>query len=157
VKAARVASSINTMSPLSNNSNFNDNNLKAQEQDNANNNNSNLPSNPNTTLANQDLHKFFVSKKYGENLLTNLTKILRDSRFCDVDIICADKIIHAHRFILSAGSAYFEAMFRPEQNFDETERRSVTLHSISPEIVVALIEFIYSGMVEINQVGSIDF
>jgi BTB/POZ domain len=142
------------MPPLNSNSDFNANNLKAQEQDNANNNSvsSNFQANLNPTLANQEAHKFFISKKYGENLLTSLTKILRDSRFCDVDIICADKIIHAHRFILSASSAYFEAMFRPEQNFDETDRKSVTLHSISPEIVVALIEFIYSGKIEINQV-----
>jgi actin-binding protein IPP len=164
------------MPPLNNNNNNPNSNpfntlLLAKQDNDSNNNNNQNSSNPptlTTTTANPSVlvtgpeQRCFASKQYAQNLLQNLNTIRKDSRFCDVDIIVGGKdsdspeqIIHAHKFILSASSAYFEAMFRPDlrANFDEGKQKAVTLHSISPDIVKSLIDFIYSGRIEITQVS----
>lgn len=94
----------------------------------------------------------FTSVQYSQKLLINLNKLRSDSRFCDVDIIAGETVFNAHRAVLSASSPYFEAMFRPELGLSEGNQKSVKLYSISPEILQMLIDFIYTGKVEINQV-----
>ena len=94
----------------------------------------------------------FFSTEYAQKLLFNLNSLRQNLRFCDVDIIIGDTLIHAHRAVLSASSAYFEAMFRPELGLSEGKQKSVTLHSIRPDILKILIDFIYTGQIEIKQV-----
>lgn len=86
-----------------------------------------------------------------QKLLQNLHLLRIDSRFCDVEIIAGKSVINAHRVVLSASSPYFEAMFRPELGLCEGKQKTVTLHSISPAILKALIDFIYTNKVEITQ------
>lgn len=89
---------------------------------------------------------------YAQKLLLNLNHLRLESRFCDVDIIVGNVVISAHRAILSASSSYFEAMFRPDMGLNEGKQKSVTIHSINPEILKNLIDFIYTGQIDITQV-----
>lgn len=99
--------------------------------------------------------RVFSNQQYAQKLLFNLNKLREDSSFCDVEIIAGNTILNAHRAILSASSAYFEAMFRPELGLSERTQKSVTLHSIAPDILRMLIDFIYTGRMEITQVKNI--
>lgn len=95
----------------------------------------------------------YSNSQYAQKLLRNLNKLREDASFCDVDIIAGNTVLSAHRAVLSASSAYFEAMFRPELGMSERTQKSVTLHSIAPEILKLLIDFVYTGRLEITQVN----
>lgn len=97
----------------------------------------------------------FFSNQYSQKLLMNLFLLRQNSRFCDVEIVAGGRVFNAHRIILSASSAYFEAMFRPELGLSEGRQRSVVLYSIDPNILQMLLDFIYTGRIEINQVSCI--
>ncbi|XP_050089118.1 actin-binding protein IPP [Anopheles aquasalis] len=93
----------------------------------------------------------FTCPHYAQKVLLNLNALRLDKRFCDVEIRASGTTVHAHRAVLSASSAYFEAMFRPELGLSEGKQRSVTLHSIRADILELLIGFIYTGQIEIEQ------
>ena len=96
----------------------------------------------------------FSCPHYAQKMLLNLNALRLDSRFCDVEIKVGDATsVHAHRAVLSASSAYFEAMFRPELGLSEGKQKTVTLHSIRADILELLVEFIYTGQIEIEQVS----
>lgn len=108
--------------------------------------------NPPSQLQTASERRMYAHSLYSQKLLINLNKLRENSSFCDVDIIAGSIVLSAHRAVLSASSAYFEAMFRPELGLSERTQKSVTLHSISPEILKMLIDFIYTGRIEITQV-----
>lgn len=93
----------------------------------------------------------YCNGQYPFKVLTNLNQLRSQSRFCDVDIVAGGASYAAHRVILSAASAYFEAMFRPELGLNEVNQKSVVLHTIDGEILNILLEFIYTGRCEITQ------
>lgn len=101
--------------------------------------------------------RYFTSSKYSLKLLDNLNNLRTDSRFCDVEIKAGDQVFLGHRIILSSSSAYFEAMFRPELGLSEGKQKSVTLHTVSPDIFKMLLDFIYTGKILINQVQMFKF
>lgn len=92
-----------------------------------------------------------LNEPYARKLLHNLHELRRDERFCDVEIIAGGQRIHAHRIVLSASSAYFEAMFRPTLGLCEGQQKSIVLHTIDTETLRALIDFIYTGRIVIEQ------
>ncbi|CAD7085877.1 unnamed protein product [Hermetia illucens] len=95
----------------------------------------------------------YTSSQYAQKVLTNLCQLRQDSRFCDVEIIAGEVTLSAHRAVLSASSEYFEAMFRPELGLSEGKQKSVILHSIDPEILKILLDFIYTGRIHITQIN----
>lgn len=95
----------------------------------------------------------FFSNQYAQKLLLNLFLMQQNSRFCDVEIVVGGRVFNAHRAILSASSAYFEAMFRPDMGLSEGKQKSVVLYSFDPDILQMLLDFIYTGRIEITQVS----
>lgn len=95
--------------------------------------------------------KSVMCEQYAHKLLVNLNALRVDSRFCDVEIIAGGRVFNAHRIVLSASSVYFEAMFRPDLGLCEGKQKSVVLHSIDPNILQALVDFIYTGQIKIEQ------
>ncbi|KAL9706748.1 hypothetical protein quinque_010266 [Culex quinquefasciatus] len=93
----------------------------------------------------------FSCSQYPQKVLLNLNALRQSSRFCDVEIVVGDTSLQAHRSVLSAASAYFEAMFRPELGLSEGKQKSVTLHSMRADILKLLIDFVYTGQIEIKQ------
>lgn len=99
-----------------------------------------------------------LASSYYSSFFKNLKVLYDDERFYDCELFCADgddgkeqKIIKAHRVILSSSSSYFEAMFG--NDFNENKNKIVKFHSINYNILKILINFIYAGKIEINQVN----
>lgn len=96
----------------------------------------------------------YCNAQYPFKVLANLNQLREQSRFCDVEIIAGEATVNAHRAVLSAASAYFEAMFRPELGLNEVKQKSVVLHTIDGDILHILLDFIYTGRCEITQVNN---
>lgn len=103
-----------------------------------------------------------LSNNYYSSFFNNLKVLYNDERFYDVELHCADSekctelgteinVIKAHRIILSSSSNYFFAMFG--NDFNENKNKIVKFHSISYDILKVLINFIYTGKIEITQVN----
>ncbi|KAH0954714.1 hypothetical protein HN011_007733 [Eciton burchellii] len=86
---------------------------------------------------------------YPPKLLRNLNAQRLKKKFSDVGLVAGGRIIRAHRSVLAAGSAYFNAMFTV--GLVEEQQELVEIHSISPHILSQLVDFIYSGNVDITQ------
>lgn len=101
-----------------------------------------------------------LSNNYYSSFFNNLKVLYNDERFFDVELHCSDdsekggteiNVIKAHRIILSSSSNYFFAMFGSD--FNENKNKIVKFHSISYDILKVLINFIYTGKIEITQVN----
>lgn len=97
-----------------------------------------------------------LSRNYYSSFFSNLKKLRCDERFCDVELIAGGdeqtNVIKAHRIVLSSSSSYFEAMFGNDV-FNENKDKVVKLHSIDHQILRALVDFIYTGKIEIDQIN----
>lgn len=110
---------------------------------------------PQIEIKSQNGANVHLSRNYYTNFFSQL-KILKDEeRFCDVELVAGvDEnttcTIKAHRIVLSSGSRYFEAMFGSE--FNENKEKVVRLHSIQFETLRKIVDFMYTGKIEIDQV-----
>lgn len=87
--------------------------------------------------------------QYAPKVLRNLNGQRLKNQFTDVGLVADGIIIHAHRSVLAAGSAYFNAMFTG--GLVEEQQELVEIHSISASILSLLIDFIYTGNVDITE------
>lgn len=87
--------------------------------------------------------------QYAPKVLKNLNAQRLKNQFSDVGLVAGGSVIRAHRSVLAAGSAYFNAMFTG--GLVEEQQELVEIHSISAKILSLLIDFIYTGNVEITQ------
>lgn len=65
------------------------------------------------------------------------------------DLLSIFPRIPAHRIILSAATPYFAAMFT--NNMQERNQQEIILHEIHGNELKALIDFIYTGFIDINE------
>ena len=68
--------------------------------------------------------------------------------FCDIELKAEEQIIPAHKSVLSASSAYFEAMFMG--NFEETNAQVIEVRGVSFSGLKNVVGYIYTGNVEIK-------
>lgn len=84
------------------------------------------------------------------NVLNDFSKMLENEIFTDVVLQCkGGGEVKAHRCILSVRSEYFEKMFTSET----VESKSLLVDcSFERDVMVSLLEFIYSGKIDENKV-----
>lgn len=82
-------------------------------------------------------------------LLKSLNTQRQLNILCDVVLVVQRKEFPAHKGILAANSNYFMAMFTT--NMMEKKQTRVILKEIVPSAVGAILDFIYTGNVQINQ------
>lgn len=87
--------------------------------------------------------------QYAPKVLRNLNAQRLKNQFSDVGLVAGDSIIRAHRSVLAAGSAYFNAMFTG--GLVEEQQELVEIHSIGAGTLSVLVDFIYTGNVDITQ------
>ncbi|KAL3268082.1 hypothetical protein HHI36_007209 [Cryptolaemus montrouzieri] len=91
----------------------------------------------------------YFQPKFISNVLNNLNVLRLSGKFCDVEIITENRIFKVHRAVLAASSPYFHAMFTGE--LCEKDQDSVELHGIPSYIFEILLNFIYSGNINMTQ------
>ncbi|KAG4071672.1 hypothetical protein HA402_011826 [Bradysia odoriphaga] len=83
-----------------------------------------------------------------EVLTVDLGQLFNNKSNSDVEIVCGTETLYAHRLILSARSKVFTAML--ESDMRETATSKIVLTDIDAEIFRAILLYIYTGKVEMN-------
>ncbi|KAK6184634.1 hypothetical protein SNE40_007069 [Patella caerulea] len=91
-------------------------------------------------------------EQFKQDLVKTLGQFRKDNRFCDVNLWVNDVCIKAHRNVLAARSAYFEAMF--SGNFQESENGVVDIdmsHSVeNVEHLETVVSALYDGCCQVT-------
>jgi hypothetical protein len=106
---------------------------------------SSTPSTPSTTIHLEEFQR---------ETCENLFKFKNESLFTDVHIYVEGVEFACHKVILCAASAYFRAMFSCD--LKEARHGKVYIENISPWTMKRLLDFIYTGRIEINAENVID-
>lgn len=91
----------------------------------------------------------FASKGHAHHLLSKMDGLRRERQLCDVVLQVGQREISAHRLVLSACSQYFCAMFTNQML--ESKQEYVTLSDIDANSVEEIVNFAYTGEIEINE------
>jgi len=97
----------------------------------------------------------FVNRR--ERFISNMMSMLTDGTTNDVKIVLNDGEIFANKDVLSAGSDYFATMFsNKEIKFIEGETKTVTFSHCSKAIMEKIIQYLFSGDLELHEVSLLD-
>ena len=77
-----------------------------------------------------------------------MKQLQRSRDLCDVTLLVDGKEFHAHRVILAGVSPYLRAMFT--NGMLESAQRKIELQGIDASTMESLVEFAYTGSVEVN-------
>ena len=102
---------------------------------------SNIPTAPSVSHNSTVKHAARVMHLMNEHRKTS-------KKLCDVTLKVGDRELEAHRSVLAACSPYFLAMFNGE--LKESTQRVVTLKGLKYKILEILVEFAYTGILDIN-------
>ena len=78
-----------------------------------------------------------------QELSKDLSTLLSDEKFSDVEITCGERTFSCHKNILSARSPVFKAMFMA--GMKETTSGKVEIKDYSSDVIQQMIRFIYSS------------
>ena len=87
---------------------------------------------------------------YAPNLLLGLEGLWREQIFVDTTLVFGNYEVKVHRAVLAAASQYFKSMFAGSLKESWSHER-IEIHEVDPHIVEKLIEYSYTGKIEINQ------
>jgi hypothetical protein len=88
------------------------------------------------------------SYKHSAKLLHLINELRKDGQLCDVALKVGTKQIPTHRAVLAASSPYFRAMFTTDMA--EASQEVVTMKDVDPDVLDRLIEFIYTGYLDVT-------
>lgn len=91
----------------------------------------------------------FADVAHSKDLVTALKSLRGDEDLCDVVLKVGSTSISAHRVILAASSPYFKAMFTGD--LSESRQSTVTLQELDESAMEAIVDFFYSGEIEISE------
>ncbi|EDO30204.1 predicted protein [Nematostella vectensis] len=91
----------------------------------------------------------YVSKEHGHAAFQVLNEMRTNSEHCDITLKAGNLVLSAHRVVLAALSPYFRELLLPTNN-EKAEKEYVMPDSLKPGAVVAMLEFFYSGTLQIN-------
>ncbi|KAI6656850.1 Kelch-like protein 3 [Oopsacas minuta] len=92
---------------------------------------------------------FYQSSVICSQAFSRLDEMRKDSLLCDVVLRVDQQDLPAHKCVLAATSPYFRAMFTG--NLSESRQSIVQLQQLDSAAVESLIQFSYSGNLEINE------
>ncbi len=94
------------------------------------------------TMAQEDKWLKGLTRLCHDEVLSRLAALQKGGAFCDVTLQVDGKQIHAHKAMLALASPYFYVMFSAD--FKEKQETLITLHDISYEGLVRVIDLIYN-------------
>lgn len=92
----------------------------------------------------EDLHLFQSTL-----LQDGLKELLNENKLIDCILKVGDRSIPSHRLILAACSPYFRELFFSEDG-KEVDRKEVVLENLDPSIMEAIVNYLYSAEIDIN-------
>ena len=96
------------------------------------------------------MHVPYYSSTTRINLfLQNLNEYRQSSTYCDLTFVVGREQFPCHRIILASASPYFQVLLT--HSFKENNLDSIELHDIEPEIFSALLNYIYSGQIDLDE------
>ena len=78
-----------------------------------------------------------------ESIPTRIGRSFDDKTTSDFIVKCQDKEFHVHQYILKQQSEYFNRLLN--NDFVESENKSVAIDDFEPEIVETFLRYIYNG------------
>ncbi|KAM3177857.1 hypothetical protein ACTXT7_003694 [Hymenolepis weldensis] len=81
-----------------------------------------------------------------------LKQLQSEGLFCNCTIDVGGKLFNVHLEILCASSEYFDRIIRRDSDFEDV----VTLHNMTPETFQIILDYLYTGCVEINSSNIVD-
>jgi len=84
-------------------------------------------------------------------LLASMKAMRDDESLCDVTL-CVDNSsirVPAHKVVLAAASPYFRKMF--SYGFKEAQNGEVKFHDLSPDVLLSVVHFIYTGKIKVSE------
>uniref|UniRef100_A0A8C5VE36 Intracisternal A particle-promoted polypeptide n=1 Tax=Microcebus murinus TaxID=30608 RepID=A0A8C5VE36_MICMU len=90
----------------------------------------------------------FSSDKHAQLILAQINKMRNGQHFCDVQLQVGKETFKVHRLVLAASSPYFAALFTG--GMKESSKDVVQILGIEPGIFQILLDFIYTGIVNIG-------
>ncbi|KAK7142358.1 hypothetical protein R3I94_011890 [Phoxinus phoxinus] len=88
-------------------------------------------------------------------LLKQLDQQRQQELFCDCNVLVEGQIFRAHRNVLYGSSGYFR-MLLSQGSKDTLESVSASFDVFSPDIFAIILDFIYSGQLELNSTNVIE-
>lgn len=90
-----------------------------------------------------------ITVAHQNNLLKQLNQQRRQELFCDCSVLVEGQLFRAHRNVLFASSGYFRMLL--SQGPDElSDSVSATFDVFSPETFTVILDFIYSGQLDLT-------
>lgn len=88
---------------------------------------------------------------YESHLYKSFTGMFCKKELTDTILICEERAIHVHKFLLSASSAFFDDMFKKHPGDCE-----LTINIVNYDDLMLVLEYIYNGRVRLhsNKVSS---
>ncbi|XP_068726109.1 kelch-like protein diablo [Montipora capricornis] len=90
----------------------------------------------------------FTDVAHSKDLVNGLKFLRQDEDLCDVVLRVGSTSISAHKVVLAACSPYFKAMFAG--GLSESRQNTVTLQELDEHAMETIVEFFYSGEIEIS-------
>uniref|UniRef100_A0A2D4MPB2 BTB domain-containing protein n=1 Tax=Micrurus spixii TaxID=129469 RepID=A0A2D4MPB2_9SAUR len=91
----------------------------------------------------------FLADRHARLLLAQINKLRCGQHFCDVQLQVGEGAYKVHRLVLAASSSYFAALFAG--GMKESSKDVVQILGVDANIFQILLEFIYTGIVSINE------
>ncbi len=91
----------------------------------------------------------FRDNNHSTALLAGMYRSFQGQQYCDITLEAEGQEIRGHKIVLSAYSPYFEALFDFKTR-EEIATDHVSLPNISMVMLQSLLEFAYTGQVDIN-------
>merc|ERR1712130_917754 len=93
------------------------------------------------------------STSFSCDLSLSLASLLASSSLCDVTLVCIDGHLLAHKVILAATSSFFNSVFSLNQH----NLPLIFLRGVKTDQMKAVLDFLYSGVVNVTEDGVEDF
>lgn len=81
------------------------------------------------------------------SLVDDMANVFDSGKFADVELICEDEILPAHRVILAARSAVFNAMLTQDR-FNESKSGKIVVEDADPAAFRVFIQFLYQDNID---------
>ena len=93
---------------------------------------------------------------FKDGVIQTFDELRKSKLLCDKNVRAEGQGFQAHRFVSSAGSPYFRALFTSELKVREREDDLIELSEITCDALTEVMEYIYSGKAKISSSNAQD-